>query len=1012
MPANDIDKLISDAAAKQIEKLKLNLEGVVSTIADINKAGAAMEAQLAKNNLGWAKTIGITKKLAENSNELDEAMRKLVTANDALQAAEAKHHSRLAKLAESLRTQALLNNQVTITNTKVKDSTLKVVDAINLKQKADLKAQVTATEGIKVNTRATLTEKAHTVELQKETVEIGKLRAENKLLEAQRDKLDISTAAGIAKAKELNAGIIENTKIIDANTVKNNANQAAIEKVGKTATRALGYLRTLAYILPGIGIAGIFNLVFESLSNLISGLSKATGAQKLLSDAMGEAAKASAFETWNLDRLYNKTQDTTLSITERKEAVDKLQKLFPDYFKNITDEAILNGAAKDSYNELRTSIIAVAKAKAAEAAIQKVYADGMDQEIVLMEKLNRANAINAKDKGKSLTIGQGGSAELGTGDLQYTSKEADAYRKTQVHIAQSNLFIFRSEQAEKLKLLGQFLDAQEKLISDKTYQKQTKTARTPRGAADLTDDSPTALLNAKRAEFMANYQLMKEDAEKQAEINKKIVDNDAKMEKDRHDLLGDYYDYKQRLLLLDNKAGMKEIAMHNEITDKFQMELFDRQDALAAYYANKQNLLDLEETKELKELEFHNIAIQNKMTQMQTKLDRGKLNAYNTKVVKNELAAEQFLYDENLKTIAAIVEKYNREQLGTTEQFKAANLALIQKYDQKEIEATMERWRWIKAFNEQAAREELETIAANLEAWSKMPDDTDRFPEPTEESKYKFEKKMYYLNTYLEMEQAATTILMGLADAQYAHEMKLIDDRQRKLDETYDADKKRIESSFTSKVDQEREMLKLEARKEVLQKQIDRDRKAAARKQAKDQKASDIANIVGSTYVAVMGALGAKPWTFANIAIAAGIAATGAANLARVVSTPLPAYKDGTLDHPGGEAIVGDGGKREIVMEPGKKPWITDNMPTLVNLPKHTKVLPDAELIRPLFNAGLINMAASGKSDTNSMAASMLGAFEDKIDELIFETKNNKSNTYIDIIDLSSHNLHVQKNRR
>jgi len=1002
--AVDVNDLITDAAVKQIDKLKAGLDQVVQSIADINQAGAKLDAQLNAGNLGWAKTIGKMKEVAANGQQLEEAYKRLVAANDALHAAEARHASRLAQLAEHQRTQALLNEKVTITNNKVKDSTLKVTDAINAKQKAQLRAQVTASEGIKVNTRATLAEKAHTVELEKQASTLAILIADNKALIAQRNAVDISTVAGIAKVKELNKGITENTKIINANTT---ANETTFGTIGKGATKALSYLRNLAYILPGIGIAGIFNGVIEGLSAMFTGLMKATGAQKLLSDAMGEAGKASAFEVWNLDRLYKKTQDTTISIEKRQEAVDKLQKMFPDYFKDIKDEAILNGEAKGSYDELRTSIVAVAKAKAAEAAIQKVFADGLDEEILLIKALSKANADEATNRGKPRTSKQGGLAELGTSDLQYTAKEADEYRKREKHRAQEELFAFRSKQAEKLRLLGQFLDDQEKLISDKTREKETKATRTPRGAADLQDDSPTAYLNAKKAEFLANYQLMKEDAEKQAEINKQIAESDEKVSKNKHDLLGEYYDYKQRLLLLDNKAGMHEIAMNNEITDKYAQELFDRQDALAAYYANKQNLLDLEETKELKELEFHNIAIQNKMIQMQTKLDRGKLNAYNTKVVQNELKAEQFLYDENLKTIATIIEKYNKEQLGTTEQFKAANLALIKKYDQKEIEAVIERWKWIKNFNEQAAKEELELIQGNLDAYATMADDTDRYPPPTEESKYLFEKKMYFLGTYLEMEQTATTILMGLADAQYAHEMGLIDKREQKLNESYDEDKKRIMSSFTTKVDQDNELLKLDARKEALQKQIDRDRKAAARKQAKDQKASDVANIIGSTYVAVMGALGAKPWTFANIAVAAGIGATGAANLARVIATPLPQYKDGTRDAAGGWSIVGDGGKRELVTEPGKKPWITDSVPTLVNLPKHTIVEPDAETA--LRGANLISLFANNVSSTNDKQTPQLMA---KIDELIEETRNNKSITNVDIIDFSNHTLHVRKNIR
>ena len=48
--------------------------------------------------------------------------------------------------------------------------------------------------------------------------------------------------------------------------------KSSSEVFGKSLTKGLSALRTLAYILPGIGIAGIFNLAFEALGPLLSGL--------------------------------------------------------------------------------------------------------------------------------------------------------------------------------------------------------------------------------------------------------------------------------------------------------------------------------------------------------------------------------------------------------------------------------------------------------------------------------------------------------------------------------------------------------------------------------------------------------------------------------------------------------------------------------------------------------------------------------------------------------------------
>ena len=104
----DINNLVSEAATRQIEKLRQEVDNVVASITALNQSGAALEKQLA-GNLGWAKTIGKMKEIKINSEILDVAYQKLVAANDALQAAETRHANRLAKLAEQTRTQTLLN---------------------------------------------------------------------------------------------------------------------------------------------------------------------------------------------------------------------------------------------------------------------------------------------------------------------------------------------------------------------------------------------------------------------------------------------------------------------------------------------------------------------------------------------------------------------------------------------------------------------------------------------------------------------------------------------------------------------------------------------------------------------------------------------------------------------------------------------------------------------------------------------------------------------------------------
>ena len=104
-------------------------------------------------------------------------------------------------------------------------------------------------------------------------------------------------------------------------------------------------------------------------------------------------------------------------------------------------------------------------------------------------------------------------------------------------------------------------------------------------------------------------------------------------------------------------------------------------------------------------------------------------------------------------------------------------------------------------------------------------------------------------------------------------------------------------------------------------------------KQAVAEKANNISQISIATALGIMKA--SPNWV--NMAL---VAAMGAIQLATAIAQPIKAYKRGTDYHPGGLAIVGDGGKREVV-ESGGKYWLTPKVPTLVEMPEGSKVFPD-----------------------------------------------------------------------
>lgn len=77
--------------------------------------------------------------------------------------------------------------------------------------------------------------------------------------------------------------------------------------------------------------------------------------------------------------------------------------------------------------------------------------------------------------------------------------------------------------------------------------------------------------------------------------------------------------------------------------------------------------------------------------------------------------------------------------------------------------------------------------------------------------------------------------------------------------------------------------------------ETDAKREEMERKQAKRQKALAIFDAVTSTAVAVVSALGSKPWGPWNIALAALVGALGAVQIATIAAAPLPGAEEGGL---------------------------------------------------------------------------------------------------------------------
>ena len=120
--------------------------------------------------------------------------------------------------------------------------------------------------------------------------------------------------------------------------------------------------------------------------------------------------------------------------------------------------------------------------------------------------------------------------------------------------------------------------------------------------------------------------------------------------------------------------------------------------------------------------------------------------------------------------------------------------------------------------------------------------------------------------------------------------------------------------------------------KEQAMKKLEKEELKIRQKQAKFEKAQALANAAINIAVSITKVL-AEPW------LAVLVAALGAAQIATILATPLPKYKDGRLPGQDEFAIVGDGGRSEIIVG-ARGTRKTPSTSTLTHLDKTDMVLP------------------------------------------------------------------------
>ncbi|WP_343702690.1 hypothetical protein [Chitinophaga sp.] len=172
-----------------------------------------------------------------------------------------------------------------------------------------------------------------------------------------------------------------------------------------------------AIFAVNLAITGITTLVQKygsleaAVKALANPLSEQAKLQKAISDTILQGSKDAQAELVRVGTLYRATQNLNIPLAERNKIVDELQKKYPSYFNNLSNEEILAGKGASAYNRLKDSILATAQARAIEKKIAEngeklldldFKRDDLNKKITATaEKLNKAQSTAASDAAKT-----------------------------------------------------------------------------------------------------------------------------------------------------------------------------------------------------------------------------------------------------------------------------------------------------------------------------------------------------------------------------------------------------------------------------------------------------------------------------------------------------------------------------------------------------------------------------------------------------------------------------------
>lgn len=715
--------------------------------------------------------------------------------------------------------------------------------------------------------------------------------------------------------------IKEETKGLQAQAIAQQGNAAATDTATKATNR-------FGVALKSIGI-GILLTLIPLVSSAMGNFSIAT--RKVDKDLEGMGDTALEIANNAIQQLDDEIKNLNSSLGLTPSVIDKAKKALKLLQKESEDVKVvipINITSFDDAKQVFNDIVQLVKTGNTEVVEFTKKAEELQTKIRELEFLNRLKGAQAyldaefeanKNADKNNADLDKDANERRLNELKrnfeerkiteqaFAKSSKDSLKKSlndELDIIQANLSLQLSQSGGVQGKIKQANDNanRDRLIAYRNYNAKVK---------DIDNDILKRQIEDAERKRKALLSILKIEIEDQIKAQDLIASNEAKSFDQRTDALYNAYEKRRELIIAQYLDELKNTKLSAEERILVEKKYLSDINALTIDYGLQQQAIYQQNT--------------DKVNEIIEKGQQGRLDK-----ISAQQALELIALTESFRNGKISIEDYERERANIEQRYRIISLKEEVNNATAKVLATKEG-----TAERYAAEKELadKTLALNDEVTAKQ---------------IAAQQKLADLKKQLASETFDT--ISAIQGAQFDRESLLVQAQIEEADKQKDKEIEVANATIKNADERAIAIAKIEARAQQKKEDLERRQRQIELDRARFEKAANIAQIIGSTAAAIIEALKTYKGTPQAFAVAATIGTIGALNLAKAIAAPLPKFAEGTDDAPGGLSWVGDAYRKELVITPKGQVMQTPSVPTVMNIPKHSIVLPDA---RAALESGL-----------------------------------------------------------